>query len=94
MALMNGIQLRKKNQLLPPKFQPQGGTNFTGTQNVYITAAAGASIYYTLDGTTPDESSTLYSGAIVLSATTVVKAIASKSGVTSSDVATATYTKV
>ena len=49
-------------------------------------------IYYTLDGSTPTASSTLYSAPITLSDTTTVKAIAIKDGVSSS-VTSRTYTK-
>ncbi|KWX87303.1 hypothetical protein AMQ83_13915, partial [Paenibacillus riograndensis] len=39
------------------------------------TAEPGGSIYYTLDGSTPTESSQLYSGPIVLKSTTTINAI-------------------
>lgn len=56
---------------------------------------AGASIYYTTDGSTPTSSSTAYDSAnkITLSATTTIKAIAVKEGMTNSEVASKTYTK-
>jgi hypothetical protein len=57
-------------------------------------ATAGATISYTLDKTTPPTSKTSkeYTGAITISKTTTIKAIAEKSGYTNSSVATATYT--
>uniref|UniRef100_UPI001892271F chitobiase/beta-hexosaminidase C-terminal domain-containing protein n=1 Tax=Catenulispora rubra TaxID=280293 RepID=UPI001892271F len=55
-------------------------------------STSGASIRYTLDGSTPTASSTLYSGPISVTATTTIKAIAIASGVTNSAVASATYT--
>lgn len=55
------------------------------------TSTSGASIYYTLDGTNPTSSSALYSSPITISTTTTLKAIAIKSGMTNSDIATATY---
>lgn len=65
---------------------------YTQAQNVTINCAtAEASIYYTLDGTEPSEQSTPYNGAINISSTTTLKAIAIKNG-ESSAVATATYT--
>jgi hypothetical protein len=75
-----------------PTFSPPGGS-YTSAQSVSLaTTTAGASIRYTLDGSTPTASSTLYSGPITVSATTTVKAIGLASGQTNSAVATATYT--
>jgi len=75
-----------------PVFAPIGGT-YTGAQNVTITdATPGAVIHYTTNGTTPTASSTTYTVAIHVSATTTVKAIAIKPGYTNSAVATAAYT--
>lgn len=56
---------------------------------------AGASIYYTTDGSTPTSSSTAYdsNNKITLSETTTIKAIAVKEGMTNSEVASKTYTK-
>ena len=54
---------------------------------VTIAAESGAAIYYTLDGTDPSTSSTLYSGAFELTATATVKAIAVVSGIPTSPVA-------
>ena len=56
------------------------------------TATDGASIYYTLDGNTPNERSILYEGLITIEETTTVKAIAVKDGLANSEIATATYT--
>lgn len=61
-----------------------GTTPFTDTTSVTISAASGAEIRYTTDGSKPTAASTLYSGAITLSATTTVKAIAIVDGVSSS----------
>ncbi|ACU75494.1 coagulation factor 5/8 type domain protein [Catenulispora acidiphila DSM 44928] len=75
-----------------PTFNPAGGS-YTTAQSVTISdATSGASIRYTLDGSTPTASSTLYSGPISVTATTTVSAIAIASGMTNSAVASATYT--
>lgn len=54
----------------------EGDTPFASTTTVRIAAESGASIYYTTNGSTPDQSSTLYSAPFTLSATTTVKAVA------------------
>lgn len=75
-----------------PTFSPAEGT-YSSTQSVTISCATtGATIYYTTDGSTPTTSSTEYSSAISVSTTTTIKAIATKSGMTNSAVASATYT--
>ncbi|MBQ7211842.1 MAG: chitobiase/beta-hexosaminidase C-terminal domain-containing protein [Muribaculaceae bacterium] len=75
-----------------PTFSPVAGT-YTAAQNVTIACAtSGADIYYTLDGSNPTASSTKYTGPIAISASTTVKAIAVKSGMNNSAVATAAYT--
>lgn len=76
-----------------PVFSPAAGT-YDSAQSVTITCATtGAAVYYTTDGTTPSASNgTLYSGPITVSATATIKAVAVKSDMTDSDVASATYT--
>ena len=76
-----------------PTFTPPAGT-YTAAQSVALaTTTTGASIRYTIDGTNPSATvGTLYSAALSVGATTTVKAIAFKSGMTNSPVASATYT--
>lgn len=69
-----------------------GTTPFQTSTSVTMSAESGAQIRYTLDGSNPSARSTLYSSAITLSATTTVKAIAIKDGVSSS-VTTKLFTK-
>ena len=74
-----------------PVFSPEAGY-YTSAQTVTITCAtSGASIYYTLDGSTPTTSSTLYSTPLSINATTTVKAIAVKDNVVST-ITSGTYT--
>ena len=77
-----------------PSLTPNGGT-FTDWVDVEITCGtAGATIRYTTNGSTPTSSSgTIYTGPVHLTATTTIKAIAYKSGMTDSQVVSATYTK-
>lgn len=75
-----------------PTFSPEGGI-FTEEQSVEINSTTdGATIYYTTDGSTPSDESEEYTGAITVSETTTIKAIAVKDGMNNSAVATATYT--
>jgi len=78
-----------------PTFSPAAGT-YTTAQSVTISdAIAGATIYYTTNGTTPTTASTVYSGAITIPATPAtetIQAIAVATGDTNSSVASAVYT--
>lgn len=78
-----------------PTFSPTGGITFYGSQEITIsTNTAGASIYYTTDGSTPSSSNgTLYEDPFSIDETTTIKAITIKEGATDSQVAEATYTK-
>ncbi len=76
-----------------PTFSVAGGT-YNDAQSVELTAADGCTIYYTTDGNQPTTSSTRYSGAITISQTTVLKAIAVDSEGNESAVASAVYSIV
>ncbi len=74
-----------------PEFSEPGGT-YTEPISVSITCAtAGADIYYTTDGTDPDENSTPYLLPISISETTTLKARAYADGFDPSFIATAVY---
>jgi hypothetical protein len=75
-----------------PTFSPVAGT-YTAAQTVSISdATSGSTIYYTTNGTTPTTSSTVYSGAITVSSTETLEAIATATGYSTSAVASAAYT--
>jgi len=75
-----------------PMFSLNAGT-YNGSQTVTIAdATQGATIYYTSDGSTPTTASTVYSGAITVSATETLQAIAAATGYTESAAASAQYT--
>lgn len=75
-----------------PLFSPVEGT-YNAAQSVTLSCPTdGATIYYTTDGTAPTSGSTIYTGAISVTQTTTIKAIAFKAGLTDSEVASATYT--
>ena len=75
-----------------PSASPGGGT-YTSAQSVTLSSATtGATIYYTVDGSTPTTASAVYSGAIAIGSTTVLRAIGTKSGMGTSAMMSATYT--
>lgn len=76
-----------------PTFSPAGGT-YTEAQNVTISCnnPSDATIYYTIDGSTPTTNSSVYSSAIPVNETKTIKAIATKSNYNNSTVGKATYT--
>lgn len=76
-----------------PTFSPEGGTFSSATQVTITCATSGAIIKYTVDGTTPSAAvGQTYTAPISISSTTSLKAVAIKSGLFDSDVASATYT--
>lgn len=77
-----------------PQFDPPAG-NYSAVQHVKISCStADASVYYTLDGSEPTESSTACPAgdSIEVAVTTTIKARGYKSGMNPSGIAEATYT--
>ena len=75
-----------------PTFSIDEGTYNTNQSVALGCTTAGATIYYTTDGTTPTNESTVYSSAIAVNVSTTINAIAIKTGLTNSDVTSAEYT--
>ena len=81
-----------KTWVWKPTISPAGGV-YSSPQSVTIQCATpDAIIHYTTDGSDPSSSSPVYAGSIIVSVMTTVKAIASKTGITDSDIASETYT--
>ncbi len=85
----------KNEKVATPTISPDGGS-FTGSQSVTLSCStSGATIKYTTDGTSPiyNTNAKTYSSPFTISDTVTVKAVATYSGMTDSDVATASFTK-
>lgn len=74
-----------------PVFSMASGTYYEAFDVTITCATAGATIYYTTDGSTPTASSTVYSEPIHVDSDMTLKAIAMKEGFDNSGIATANY---
>jgi hypothetical protein len=82
---------QQQPQAATPSLLPAGGT-FSGAQFVTISdTTAGATIYYTTDGTAPTASSLVYTSAISVNSATTVQAMATATNHAASTVASANY---
>jgi hypothetical protein len=75
-----------------PKANPAPGKYALNTEIQLSSDTEGAKIYYTLDGSNPTKSSTLYSQPIKLNKDMTIKAFAVKDGYENSSIATFVYT--
>ncbi len=75
-----------------PIFSVPGGIYATAQVVAITSATFDAAIYYTVDGSIPNESSNRYSSAVSVVATTTLRAIAIANGYEYSEVNSATYT--
>jgi len=76
-----------------PTFSPTPGEYATAQSVTISTTTSGATIRYTTDGSTPGETvGTVYSGLISVTGTMTIKAVAYKTGLTTSSVSTGAYT--
>jgi hypothetical protein len=84
-------RITNPNQVAKPVFSIPSGSHYF-PMTVFVTCATeGAVIYYTLDGSTPDENSNSTIGQINLNSATTVKAIAIKEGMDKSRISIADY---
>ena len=79
-------------QTATPTFSPIGGTYPSARTVTISTSTRRATIYYTINGSTPTTVSTRYTRPFTVSRSTTVKAIAIATGYSSSEVASAVYT--
>lgn len=78
-------------RLEAPLVSPKGG-KFADTLRVSLSSkVAGASVFYTLDGRTPDSTSRRYEAPFLLDSTVTLQAIATKTGLGSSEALTETF---
>ncbi|MDB6065402.1 MAG: hypothetical protein JWR26_1610 [Pedosphaera sp.] len=77
--------------LAPPTISPHGGEYAKGVEVTLTTTESGASIHYTLDGSTPTKSDALYDKPIKISGPTTLRVKAYKPGFTKSITAQETF---
>ena len=95
----NGITITYvvgNSDIATPTFSPASGTEFydEGLEVTISCETEDVDIYYTLDGTDPTDESEPYNGAISITETTTIKAIAYDGDDNVSNIAIATYTYV
>src|SRR5439155_10060906 len=77
--------------LATPTLSPNGATYTNSVTVTLAEATPGATIYYTLDGTTPTTNSLLYTAPFAVTTTLNVSVIAVKPGAANSAVASASF---
>ncbi len=79
------------NLVSTPVISPAGGLFSTAQSATISCPTSGATIYYTLDGTTPTTTSSVYQGPVLISSSKTLKAMAAKTGAENSSVASVTF---
>ena len=91
-ARQNGsFVVRSSTQTSPVAFSPAAGTYQNAVTINLSSATENASIFYTLDGSDPDDESTTYSGPFVLTQSATVKAIAFSGSLDASPINSRSY---
>jgi uncharacterized protein (TIGR02145 family) len=75
-----------------PVFSPSGGTYATAQTVAITSSTSDAAIHYTTDGSIPTASSAQYSSLVSVGASTTLRAVAVKGGLSTSSVSSAEYT--
>ena len=88
------LETEPKGIVATPEFSVNAGEYSDSFKLELSCGTDGAEIYYTTDGTEPNEASTKYTGAIDITSNTEVKAKAFRSDMTDSETADAQYTFV
>lgn len=78
--------------VVTPTADPVAGAVTAGSTVALASGTSGAVIRYTLDGSEPNPTSTIYDGPILINDALTIKAQAFKSGMNASEVLTAAYT--
>lgn len=79
-------------QVATPVADPVAGAVVAESTVALTCSTSGATIYYTTDGSTPDDTDTEYEAPIVIEDAVTIKAIAYKGAMTPSEVLSAAYT--
>lgn len=90
-AKMNEVIDKVNGGVTPTQTVATPTISISGATATITCSTSGATIYYTLNGNTPTTSSTQYSSPITLSGACTIKAIAVKSGMNNSSVASQPY---
>lgn len=85
-----GLTASAPQRLMAPTLSP-APQQYPSTIAVTLSAAPGAAIYFTTDGSTPTLSSPIYTGPISVSSTTTIRAIAVEPGYLTSSATVGTY---
>ena len=90
-SVVASVSYTIKGTVATPAFSVESGAVNSGTEVTITCATEGAKIYYTKDGSEPTVSSSEYTTAISVTEAVTLKAIAVKSGMNDSAVASASY---
>ncbi|MEM9775970.1 MAG: PQQ-dependent sugar dehydrogenase, partial [Chloroflexota bacterium] len=86
------VRYTAQETVASPVMSPNGGSSLDPVTVTLSTTTADATIYYTTDNTDPSEASTLYTGPISISESTILKARAYKDGLNPSGISSALFT--